>query len=169
VALIVGALDVLLVLYVLAHGFSSTTGELHLDGVSLQLQWLPVFGVVIVSIAALQDAFTRVFPRWLGPEADPIARLRLLRVVTVCLAAFACILYVPYLLGSNWFWLHLSHASRVLRQLEGFGTWLQGVESPILAWDPVWQYSLTEILASAALIFSIWILARPTRRPRRIR
>jgi hypothetical protein len=133
------------------------------------LLWLPLVGLFIVSIAALNDVFTRIFPRWLGPEADPIARLRLMRVAVVCLAAFVCFLYVPYLLGSDWFWRHLSHASHAVSQLNGFGAWLQNLEMPILALDPVWQYSITQILAAAAFVVCAWALARPAKRPRKIR
>ena len=169
VTLIVILLDLLLVLYVVSHGFSPMAKGIMIGGINVQLQWLPLLGILIVSIAALQDAFTRLFPRWLVPEADPMARLRLMRVVAVCLAAFVCFLYVPYLLGSNWFWLQLSHASHVIGQLQGFGSWLEKVEMPILALDPVWQYSITQILASAALVLFAWALARPAKRPRRLR
>jgi hypothetical protein len=169
VTLIVILLDLLLVFYVTSHGFAPTANGIMVGGINLQLQWLPLLGVLIVSIAALYDAFTRIFPRWLGPEADPMARLRLMRLAAVCVAAFVCFLYVPYLLGSNWFWLHLSHISHVVGQLRGFGTWLENVEMPILALDPVWQYSVTEILASAALVLFAWALARPAKRPRKIR
>jgi hypothetical protein len=138
-------------------------------GFSLQLQWLPLFGVLIVALAVWSDAFTRIFPRWLGPEAEPTARLRLMRVVTVSLTAFACFLYVPYILGSNWFWLHLSHASHVIGPLQGFGSWLENFEMPILTLNPVWQYSITQVLACAALVLCAWVLARPAKRLRRIR
>jgi hypothetical protein len=169
VTLIIILLDLVFVFYVVSHGFVPATNEIMVGGINLQLQWLPLLGILIVSIAALHDAFTRIFPRWLGPEADPMARLRLMRVVAVCLAAFVCFMYVPYLLGSNWFWLHLSHASHAVGQLKGFGTWLENVEMPILTLDSVWQYSITQILASAALVFFAWALARPAKRPRKIR
>lgn len=167
--LIVILLDLLLVFYAVSHGFAPTTNEIMVGGINLQLQWLPLLGILVVTIAALHDAFTRIFPRWLGPEADPMARLRLMRVVAVCLAAFVCFLYVPYLLGSDWFWLHLSHASHAIGPLQGFGTWLENVEMPILALNPVWQYSITQVLASAVLVFFAWALARPAKRPRKIR
>jgi hypothetical protein len=169
VTLIVILLDLLLVFYVASHGFAPATNEIMVGGIALPLQWLPLLGILIVSIAALHDAFTRIFPRWLGPGADPMARLRLMRVLAICLAAFVCFLYVPYLLGSNWFWLHLSHASHAVNGLRGFGTWLENVEMPILALDAVWQYSVTQILASAALVFFAWVLARPAKRPRKVR
>jgi len=169
VTLILVMLDLFLVFYVVSHGFTPTSSGIMMGGITIQLQWLPLLGIFMVSVATLQDAFTRIFPRWLSPEADPMARLRLMRMIVVCMAVFVCFLYMPYLLGSNWFWLHLSHASNVISQLKGFGAWLQNVETPILALDAVWQYSITQVLAGAALVSSAWALARPAKRPKKIR
>jgi len=163
------ALDLLLTFYVMNHGFQSTNNEITFGAFSLQLQWLPLLGVLVLALAVWSDVFTRIFPRWLGPEADPMAQLRLLRVVTISLTAFVCFLYIPYLLGSNWFWLRLSHASHLIGSLQGFANWLEAVENPVLALDPVWQYALTQVIACAALVFSAWALARPTKRIRRVR
>jgi len=168
-AVVVVLLDMLIVFYVMSHGFEPLTSGLVVGGFSLQLQWLPLLGILIVALAVWSDAFTRIFPRWLGPGADPLARLRLMRVVTVSLAAFICFLYLPYLLGSSWFWLHLSHASHLMGSLQGFGSWLENLEMPILALNPVWQYSIAQVLAGAALVLSAWALARPAKRPRRIK
>ena len=153
----------------MSHGFQSTNNEIALGGFNLQLQWLPLVGVLVLALAVWSDVFTRIFPRWLGPGADPMARLRLLRVVTISLAAFVCFLYIPYLLGSNWFWLHLSHASHLIGSLQGFGTWLEAVETPVLVLDPVWQYALTQVIACGALVLTAWALARPAKRIRRVR
>jgi hypothetical protein len=165
---VVVLLDALLVLYAMSHGLDSGTNAM-IGGVKFPLEWLPLLGVLIVSMAVWYDAFTRIFPRWLGPEADPLARLRFIRAGTVSLLAFVCLLYLPYLFGSNWFWLGLSEGSHVLGQLSGFGNWLETVEMPILTLNAIWQYSVTQILATAALIFFAWALARPAKRLRRIR
>jgi hypothetical protein len=162
-------LDLVLTFYVASHGFQPTNNEIIFGGFRLQLQWLPLLGVLVLALAVWSDVFDRIFPRWLGPEADPMARLRLLRVLTISLTAFVCFLYIPYLLGSNWFWIHLSRASRLIGSLQGFGSWLETVESAVLALDPVWQYALTQVIACAALVLSAWASARPTRRIRRVR
>ena len=169
VTLVAVLLDMLLVVYVSAHGLMSAGSGISLGGFNFQIIWLPLFGVLFVALAASQDSFARIFPRWLGPGADPMGRLRFLRAVAISLMAFTCLLYVPYLLGSGWFWRHLSEASHLIRQLDGFGNWLENLELPILSMDPIWQYAITEVLASAALIFSMWILARPVRRPKRLK
>jgi len=162
-------LNLLLVFYVVSHGFESMASGLMIGGFALRLEWLPVVGVFILALAVWSDTFSRIFPRWLGPVADPMARLRLLRVVTVSLTAFVCFLYIPYLLGSNWFWLHLSHLSHVIRPFQGFGNWLEVIEMPLLALSPALQYAITQLLACLALVVSAWALARPAKRVRKIR
>jgi len=162
-------LDLLFVFYIIAHGLNPMTNELNIGGVSIQLQWLPVLGVLIVSLVAWNDAFTRIFPRWIGPEGDPLARLRLIRVITLSLAVFVCFLYLPFLLGSNWFWNGASALSRSITQFRSFENWLLGVEAPLLSLDPLWQYSATQILACGAMICFTWVFARSTRRLRKSR
>ena len=169
VTIVVLLLDLLFVYYMTSHGISPMTNELKIGGFSLQLQWLPVLGVALVSLVAWDDAFTRIFPRWVGPEADPLARLRLMRVIALSLAVFVCFLYVPFLLGSNWFWNGASALSRSFTQFRGFGNWLLSVETPVLSLDPLWQYSITQILACGAMICFTWAFARPTRRLRKPR
>jgi hypothetical protein len=169
VTVIVLLLDLLFVFYMTSHGLSPMTNELKIGGVGIQLQWLPVLGVLIVSFVAWDDAFTRIFPRWVGREVDPLARMRLIRVITLSLAVFVCFLYVPFLLGSNWFWDGVSVLSRSVSQFRGFGHWLLSVEAPLLSLDPLWQYSITQILACGAMICFTWAFARPMRRLRRPR
>ena len=169
VTVIVLLLDLLFVFYMTSHGLSPTTNELKIGGVSIQLQWLPVLGVLLVSLVAWYDAFTRIFPRWVGPELDPLARMRLMRAVTLSLAVFVCFLYVPFLIGSNWFWDGASALSRSITQFRGFGNWLLSVESPLLSLDPLWQYSITQILACGAMVSFVWAFARPMKRLRKPR
>jgi hypothetical protein len=169
VTLIVILLDLLFVSYMTSHGLNPMTNALKIGGVSIQLQWLPVLGVFIVSLVAWDEAFTRIFPRWVGPEVDPSARMRLIRVITLSLAVFVCVLYVPFLLGSNWFWDGASALSRSITQFRGFANWLLTVEAPLLSLDPLLQYSVTQILACGAMVCFTWVFARPTRRLRKPR
>ncbi len=169
VTVIVLLLDLLFVFYMTSHGLSSMTNELKIGGVGFQLQWLPVLGVLLVSLVAWYDAFTRIFPRWVGTEVDPLSRLRLIRVITLSLAVFACFLYVPFLLGSNWYWDGISSMSRSITQFQGFGNWLLSIETPLLSLDPLWQYSIIQILACGAMICCTWAFVRPMRRLRKPR
>ena len=75
VTIIVLLLDLLFVFYMTSHGLGAMPNELTIGGVGIQLQWLPVLGVLIVSLVAWFDtSLTRIFPGWIGPEVDPLAR-----------------------------------------------------------------------------------------------
>jgi len=169
VTVVVLLLDLLFVFYVTSHGFNPSGNPIMINSLSLQLQWLPVFGVVVVSLVGWYEVFARLFPRWAGPDLDPLARLRLIRVIVTSIAVFVVFLYLPYLLGSNWFWERMSHLSRDVAQFRGFGNWLLNFEMPVLMLDPVWQYSITQILASGVMIVFAWIFARPMRRVKKLR
>jgi hypothetical protein len=169
ITVLVLLLDLLFVFYVTSHGFNATSNQIMVSDLSIQLQWLPVIGVVIVSLVGWYEVFARIFPRWAGPELDLLARLRLVRVVALSIAVFVCVLYLPYLLGSNWFWEKMSHLSRDVSQFRGFGNWLLNLEMPLLTLDPIWQYSITQILASGVMVIFAWVFARPIRRVKKFR
>jgi multisubunit Na+/H+ antiporter MnhC subunit len=169
VTLVVLLIDLLSVLYATSHGLNVNANSLALDGLALPLQWLPFIGVVLVSLVVWYEAFARIFPRRSGPEADPLARLRLLRAIVIALAAFACLLFIPYLLGSNWFWTKLSHLSRSISQLRDFGTWLLSTEAQFTGLDPIWQYSTLQILSAGAMVLVAWIFTRQPRRLKKFR
>ena len=169
VTIVVLLLDLLGLYYSASHGLKTTSNALMLNSFSLPLQWLPVIGVTLVSVVAWYDVFTRLFPRRAGPEVDPLSRLRLLRVILMGIAAFAFLLFVPYLLGSNWFWAKLSHLSRSISQVQGFATWLLGTETQFISLDPIWQYATLQLLATAAMVLTAWTFTRPARRFKKLR
>lgn len=169
VTVIVLLLDLLGVYYATSHGLNIASTMPTLGVLSLPVLWLPVIGVALVSLVAWYEVFTRIFPRRAGPEVDPFGRLRLLRVVIFALAAFAFMLLVPYLLGSNWFWAKLSHLSRSISQLQGFGNWLFGTETQFISLDPIWQYATLQILSVGAMLLVAWTLTRPSRRFKKFR
>ena len=169
VTIVVLLLDLLSVLYATSHGLAFNSRNLSLDGFAFALQWLPFIGVALVSLVVWYEAFARLFLRRAGPEADPLAYLRLLRVIVFALAAFACLLFIPYVLGSNWFWSNLSNASRSSSQFSDFGTWLLGAEAKPTGLDAIWQYSTLQILAVGAMVIVAWIFTRQPRRLKKFR
>jgi len=169
VTVVVLLLDLLGVYYATSHGLNALGSALTLNGFSLPVQWLPVIGVALVSLVVWYEVFTRIFPRRAGPEVDQLGRLRLLRVIIFALAAFAFMLFVPYLLGSNWFWAKLSHLSRSISQLQGFGKWMLGAETQFISLDPIWQYATVQLLSSATMVLAAWTLTRPSRRFKKFR
>lgn len=164
-------LDWFYVLYITSHGFELKTQELILGSVkmSVPLYWLPVFGIVMVSLVAWYETSSRIFPRRAGPEVDPLARMRLMRVIVFSIALFVCALYIPYLVGSNWFWARLSEGSKSITQLRDFGLSLLKTDESMMALNPLWQYSLSQVAATAIMILATWAFGRGIRRPRKPR
>jgi hypothetical protein len=169
VTVVVLLIDLLSVLYATSHGLNVATDSLALGGFALPLQWLPFIGIAILSLVVWHEVFTRIFPRRAGPVVDPLAQLRLLRVVIVALAAFACLLFIPYLLGSYWFWAKLSHLSRSVGQFRDFGNWLLNTEAQFTGLDAIWQYSTLQILSAGAMVLVAWIFTRQPRRFKKLR
>jgi len=164
---VVFLVDWLYVLYITSHGFDLRTESFKIAGLSISvpLQWLPVIGIVIVAFVAWYDVSARIFPRR-GFNIDPMGGLRLLRAVAVSLALFICALYLPYLIGSNWFWARLSDLSKSFSLIQSFSLALLSTDESAMSLDPLWQYSLSQVLAAAVMVFSAWFFARLTRHPR---
>ncbi len=158
-------------LYITSHGFETKTQELMLGSFSLSmtLQWLPILGIIIVSLVAWYEASSRIFPRRGGLESEPLATLRLVRAIAISFALFVCILYIPYLIGSNWFWARLSEMSKNFTQVRDFAQTLLNTDETMMSLNPLWQYSLSQVLATSLMLLGVWIFGRVPRRPRRQR
>lgn len=164
-------LDWLYLIYITAHGFEIKTQEFAFGGfrLSIPLQWLPIIGIVFVSLVGWYEVSYRIFPRRGVLGVDPVGNLRLLRVIMFSLAFFIFILYIPSLIGSNWFWARMSDAGKSIPQVRSFGLSLLSTDESAMGLNPLWQYSLTQVLAAAALVFSTWALARRPKRARKLR
>ncbi len=171
VSLLLFLLDWFFMVYSTAHGFEVKTQSLTLGGLNLQLplQWLSVIGVLLVSLVAWYEVSAQIFPRRAGPEVDPLGNARIMRVIVFSLTAFVCILYIPYVLGSNWFWTEMSGAGRSVTQLRDFDLSLLHTQEPAMTLYPLWQYSITQILATSAMVTVAWLFSRTARRPRKLR
>lgn len=171
VSLVIFVLDWFFMAYVTTHGFVVKTQNFTLGGFNLQvpLQWLPVIGVVLVSLVAWYEVSAQIFPRRAGPETDPLANARIIRVIMFSVTAFVIVLYIPYVLGSNWFWTGISGMGRGISQFRDIGLSLLHSQERIMTLDPLWQYSLAQVLATAAMVSVAWLFARTARRHRRPR
>jgi hypothetical protein len=171
VTVILFLLDWFYVTYVTAHGFEIKTQQFALGGMqlSIPLQWLPVIGIILVSLVGWYEVSYRIFPKRGVLETDPLADLRLLRVIIFSVALFIFILYIPSLIGSNWFWARLSDTGKSISQVRAFGLSLLSTDESAMSLNPLWQYSLTQVLAAAALVFLTWAFARRPKRPRKVR
>ena len=171
VTLVVFVLDWFYLIYITAHGFESKAQEFALAGFkfSIPLQWFPIIGMILVSFVGWYEVSYRIFPRRGVLELDQLANLRLLRVVIFSLASFVFVLFIPSLIGSNWLWARLSDASKSVSQLRDLGLSLLSTDESAMKLNPLWQYSITQVFAAAALVFSTWAFARVARRPRKLR
>jgi len=171
VSALIFVLDWFYMAYMTEYGLEAKTQSFMLGGFNLQvpLLWLPVIGILLVSVVTLYDVILRIFPRRTGPEVDQLGNARFIRVIAFSVTAFAFVLYVPYILGSNWFWARLSDAGRSITQLHGLGTSLLNTQEQFMTMNPLWQYSISQVLATAALILVAWAFARIARRPRKLR
>jgi hypothetical protein len=169
-ALIV-VLDWFYLLYITSYGLEQKVQQVTLGGFmfSLPLLWVPVAGIVLVSLVAWYEISTQLFPRRPSIEADSLAKLRLLRAIAFSVALFAIVLYVPYLVGSNWFWTRLSGAGKSFTQIRDFGFSLLGTAESLMAFSTLWQYSLSQNLATAVMVVAAWAFGRAARRPRKQR
>jgi hypothetical protein len=134
--------------------------------IAFPLQWLPVLGVLLLSLVTWYEAYYRIFPRR-GIEIDPLGRIRLARAVMFSVTLFVLVLYVPALLGSAWFWGSMSSAGRNLSQLMGLGSSLQNNFQSLLVLDALWQYSIAQVVASLVMVLAAWALGRTVRRVRK--
>lgn len=165
VTMIVFLVDWFYLIYVTLHGLQPRIQQISLEStsVSLPLQWFPVLGILLLSMVLWYEEFLRIFPKRGAQQPDPLAYLRLLRVITLSLAMFVVVLYIPNVMGSNWFWGVISNVS----QMHFLASSLLHTEDSLVMLNPLWQYSMSQVLASTAMVFSAWVLGGPGRRPRR--
>jgi len=155
--------------YMTNHGLERKFQEIILSNltISVPLQWLPVAGVVLVSVVVMQEVIAVIFPRRTGANVDTgLSNIRLVRVIAFSLAAFVCVLYIPYVLGSDWFWARMSSASGI-PQIRDLALWLLKTERPMVEMDPLWQYSTSELLALTSMVFVAAMFGRSPKRIRR--
>jgi hypothetical protein len=132
----------------------------------IPLEWLPVIGVVLLSLVTWYEAYHRIFPRR-GFEIDPLGRIRLVRAIVFSILLFVLVLYVPALIGSSWFWTTLSSAGKSVVQVGDFGNALFKNAGSLFSFNQAWQYAGYQVLASGFMLLGAWAFARTTRRVRK--
>jgi hypothetical protein len=168
VSVLIFMLDCFYLTYVVSKGLELKTQTYALNSVNLSvpLLWLPVFGIVLLSLVTWYEAYYRVFPRR-GMEVDPMGRMRLMRAIAFSTTLFILVLFVPTIIRSNWFWSSLSAAAKGSAQILDFGNSLLNRVQSLMTMNLLWQYSLLQTLAPAVLVFGAWVLGRTTRRVRK--
>ena len=164
---VVFLLDWFYLSYMTSKGFGPKIHEFMLGTfkLSIPLQWLPLAGVVFVSAVLWYEVSFTIFSRRTAMEQDALSSIRLMRAVVLSIAIFACVLYIPYIVGSDWFWARLSGASSV-SQIRDVGLSLLNTDQALMALDQIWQYSISQSAALMGMVVFAWIFGRS---PKRIR
>lgn len=160
-------LDWFYLAYMTSKGFEPKTHEFVFGTfkLSIPIQWLPVVGVLLVSLVVWYEVSFAIFPRRVALEQDTLSSIRLMRAVVLSLAVFVSVLYVPYIIGSDWFWARLSNASSI-SQIRDLGQSLLNTDQTLMRLDQIWQYSISQ---SAALLCMVLFALVFGRSPKRIR
>jgi len=160
-------LDWFYLAYMRSKGFESKIQEFMLGTFRLYvpLQWLPVAGVVLVSFVVWYEVSFTLFPKRVALEQDTLSNIRLMRAVVLSLTVFVCVLYVPYILGSDWFWARLSGVSSI-SQIRDLGQSLLNTNRTLMGLDQIWQYSISQSAALMGMVAFAWVFGRS---PKRIR
>ena len=166
VSVVIFLLDWFYLIYAESHGL----GPIQTPSVSgmsfpIPIQWLPVIGVVVLSLVTWYEAYYRVFPR--RGSIDPMGRIRLTRALVFSIALFILVLYVPSLLGSNWFWSNVSAVGKSISQMHNFGNFMLNSFGSLIGLEMIWTYAIGQVLASAVLVLGAYAFARATRRIRK--
>ena len=165
---VIFVLDWFYLAYMTSKGFEPQVHEFMLGTLklTLPLQWLPVTGVILVAFVVWYEVSFTIFPRRTSMEQDTLSSIRLLRAVVVALAVFVCLLYFPYIVGSDWFWARLSGASSI-SQIRDLGLSLLNTDQTLMALDQIWQYSISQSVALLGMVLAAWVFGRSPKRIRR--
>jgi uncharacterized membrane protein len=160
-------LDWFYLAYMTSKGFEPKIHEFVFGTfkLSIPLQWLPVAGLLLVSFVVWYEVSFTILPRRGGLEQDTLSNLRLMRAMGLSLAVFVTVLYVPYVIGSDWFWARLSSASSI-SQIRDLGQRLLNADQTLMGLDQIWQYSISQSAALACMVIFALIFGRS---PKRIR
>ena len=166
VTAVIFLLDWFYLLYADSHGLELAQTP-TINGVTfpIPVEWLPVIGVLLLSLVTWYEAYYRVFPR--RGSIDRSSRIRLIRAIVFSIALFVLVLYLPSLLGSGWIWSRISATGRSVTQIRDLGNFMLKSFGSVIGLDTLWAYSTTQILASAVMVLCAYALARPVRRTRK--
>jgi len=160
-------LDWFYLAYMTSKGFDPKIHKFVFDmiKVPIPIQWLPVVGVLFVSFVVWYEVSFTIFPRRVALERDTLSSVRLMRAIVLSIAIFVCVLYIPYIIGSNWFWARLSSASSI-SQVRDLGVYLLNNDQSMMELDQIWQYSISQFAALLCMVLSALFFGRS---PKRIR
>jgi len=166
-ALVVAAIIVLqffFVDYVLSHGFSPQNGQVKFGTlqVTVPIVLLPALGVTLVLLSSWMYAVDRTMRVRMKTDLRTQRTETVLRMVEVgalILGTYSLFLFIPYILGSNWFITGVNNLSRSLPQLGRFFESAYGSVIFLMDLDSIWKLALSQNLAacSATLFAALYV------------
>lgn len=160
--------------YALSHGFSPTNEQVKIGTlqVTFLIVLLPAVGVTLVILSSWMYAIDRTMRvkvkvdlRKQRVEADS----RMVELGALILGAYSLFLFIPYILGSNWFITGANDLSQRLPQLGQFFAGAYGSVILLMDLDSIWKFALSQNLAACSTAFFAALYVRRrgrTRKPR---
>jgi len=150
--------------YMFSHGFSPINEQIKIGTlqVTVPIVLLPALGVTLVILSSWMFAVDRTMrvkmktdlrKQRMGEDS------RMVEVGALILGAYSLFLFIPYILGSNWFITGANSLSKNLPQLGQFFTSAYGSAILLMDLDSIWKFALSQNLAacSAALFAALYV------------
>ena len=150
--------------YMLSHGFSPSNEQVKIGTlqVTFPIVLLPALGVSLVILSSWVYAVDRTMRVRVKTDLRKQrmgADSRMVEVGALILGAYSLFLFMPYILGSNWFIIGANSLSQRLPQLGQFFVSAYGSVILLMDLDSIWKFALSQNLAGcgAALFAALYV------------
>jgi len=160
--------------YMLSHGFSPRNEQVEIGTlqVTAPIVLLPTVGVTLVMLSSWMYAVDRTMRVRMKTDLRRQrigADSRMVEVGALILGAYSLFLFIPYILGSNWFITGVNSLSQRLPQL---GQWFASAYGSVILLmdlDSIWKFALSQNLAACTATFFVALYVRRQGRARKPR
>jgi len=150
--------------YMFSHGFSPRNEQIKIGTlqVTVPIVLLPALGVTLVILSSWMFAVDRTMRVRMKTDLRKQrmgADSRMVEVGALILGAYSLFLFIPYVLGSNWFITGANNLSQRLPQLGQLFASAYGSAILLMDLDSIWKFALSQNLAacSAALFAALYV------------
>ncbi len=157
-------LQVFFVEYMSFHGFSLRNEQIKIGTleVFVPIVLLPTLGVTLVILSSWMYAVERTMRVRIKADLrkQRIERVsRMVETSALILGNYSLFLFIPYILGSNWFMTGVNNLSTNLPQLGWFFAIAYGTIISLMDLDSIWKFALSQNLAAcgAALFAAVYV------------
>ena len=160
--------------YMLSHGFSPSNEQVKIGSlqVTFPIVLLPALGVSLVMLSSWMYAVDRTMRVRVKTDLRKQrvgADLRMVEVGALILSVYSLFLFIPYILGSNWFITGANSLSQRLPQLGQFFVAAYGTVISLMDLDSIWKFALSQNLAACSAAFFAALYVRRQSRARKPR